>query len=87
MKPATRRVGEFLRLRGPDGCTEAEIQAATTYRSGGQRVHELRREHHWDIESVPERTPLGAVIVRYVWHSDPESRPRPMTGVQIGAFA
>ena len=81
---ATRSVGAFLRLRGADGATEAEIQSATAIRSGGQRVHELRREHGWTIDSSRERTDAGALIARWYWRSDPESRPRATTGTQIG---
>jgi len=87
VKASTRAVGAFLRLRGADGATEAEIQSATAIRSGGQRVHELRREHHWDIATVMERSEAGGTFARWYWRSDPESRPRPTTGDQIGAFA
>lgn len=65
MKPATAQVLAFLRTRGVDGATEAEIQSATAIRSGAQRVHELRREG-LDIETVYERSPIGARYARFV---------------------
>jgi hypothetical protein len=77
MKPANKSVLEFLRLRGRDGATEAEIQAATAIRSGGQRVHELRRSGY-RIETVRESSPIGSFARWYLI----EARPV-MTGTQM----
>ena len=81
MKASTEAVLAFLRSRGADGATEAQIQAATTIRSGGQRVHELKHEHGHRIETVMERSPIGAVYARWVLVEDryagqPVGRPR-----------
>ena len=81
MKASTRAVLDFLRLRGPDGATEAEIQAATAIRSGAQRVHELRTDGH-HIEKVMERSPIGAAYAR--WTLVERRSPEPMRGDQIG---
>lgn len=78
MKPSTARVLAYLRLRGAEGASEADIQAATTYSSGAQRVHELRDAGHL-IETVYERSPIGAVYARYVLR---EPRFSPVTGTQ-----
>lgn len=79
MKESSRRVLEFLRLCGADGATEAEIQAATTIRSGAQRIHELKRAGY-DIPKVMERSPAGALYARWTLR---ERRPFvPVTGVQ-----
>lgn len=80
MKPATRQVLELLRVRGRDGATEAEIQAATAIRSGAQRIHELRLEGY-AIDKVMERSPIGAVYARWTLV---EARFVPVTGVQEG---
>jgi hypothetical protein len=79
VKPATRAVLDFLRVRGADGATEAEIQAATTIRSGAQRVHELRAAGYI-IGTVYERSPIGARYARFVL----VGRFVPATGVQEG---
>ena len=71
MKPATAMVLAFLRTRGLDGATEAEIQAATAIRSGGQRVHELKAEGY-DIATYLERSPIGARFARWVLTEDPQ---------------
>jgi hypothetical protein len=85
MKPATRRVVDFLRVRGDDGATEAEIQAATTIRSGAQRVHEARGEG-FDIETVYERSPIGARYGRFVLRGEPRAF-APITGTQQGVWS
>ena len=71
MKPATAMVLAFLRTRGLDGATEAEIQAATTIRSGGQRVHELKAEGY-DIVTVLERSDIGARYARWFLNDSPQ---------------
>lgn len=83
MKPATRQVLDLLRLRGEDGATEAEIQAATAIRSGAQRVHELRRDGY-DIETVYERSPIGARYARFYLRQPATFRP--VTGEQVSAW-
>lgn len=82
MKPATAAVLRFLEVRGADGATEAEVQAATTIRSGAQRVHELRKAGYV-IETRYERSPIGARFARFVLVED---RPvfAPLSGVQEG---
>jgi hypothetical protein len=81
VKPATRQVLDFLRVRGADGASEAEIQSATAIRSGAQRVHELRRDGYV-IETVYERSPIGARFARFVLLERPTFRP--VSGVQEG---
>ena len=71
MKPATAMVLAFLRTRGLDGATEAEIQAATAIRSGGQRVHELKAEGY-DIVTVLERSDIGARYARWFLNDSPQ---------------
>ena len=71
MKPATAMVLAFLRTRGLDGATEAEIQAATAIRSGGQRVHELKAEGY-DIVTVLERSAIGARFARWILNDSPQ---------------
>ena len=71
MKPATAMVLAFLSTRGLDGATEAEIQAATTIRSGGQRVHELKAEGY-DIVTVLERSDIGARYARWFLNDSPQ---------------
>ena len=81
MKPATASVLAFLRTRGKDGATEAEIQAATAIRSGAQRVHELRADGY-RVETVLERSPIGARYARFVLIERPPFAP--LTGTQEG---
>ena len=64
MKPSAARVLAYLRTRGADGASEAEIQSATAIRSGAQRIHELRAEGHV-IERRMERSPIGAQYARW----------------------
>lgn len=71
MKDSCALVLAFLRSRGPLGASEAEIQAATGIRSGGQRVHELKREHQCDISTVMERAPNGATYARWTLEESP----------------
>lgn len=79
MKPATAATLAFLRLRGADGATPAEARNALACDRLAARVYELREAGHV-IESVPERTPMGARIARYVLV---ERRPaEPMRGDQ-----
>jgi hypothetical protein len=84
VKPATAQVLAFLELRGADGASEAEIQAATAIRSGAQRVHELRLAGH-RIETVYEQSPIGARYGRFVLVERPPFRP--VAGEQEGMFA
>ena len=79
MKPATAATLAFLRLRGADGATPAEARSAIACDRLAARVHELRAAGY-DVESVPERTPMGARIARYYLRERP--RFRPLTGVQ-----
>ena len=81
MKPATAATLAYLRLRGKDGATEAEIQAATAIRSGAQRIHELRSAGH-RIDKVMERSPIGAAYARWTLVERPAFRP--LAGSQTG---
>lgn len=81
MKPATRQVLDFLRLRGPDGATPAEARHALACDRLAARVHELRAAGY-DVESVAERTPAGARIARYFLRERPVLAP--VTGSQQG---
>lgn len=83
MKASSRAVLDFLRLRGADGASEAEIQAATTIRSGAQRIHELKAAGY-PIERVMERSGIGAVYARWYYR---EPRRVPTTGVQMDLIA
>ena len=65
MKDSAAAVLAFLRVRGKDGATEAEIQAATTYRSGAQRIHELIHDYGYEITKVMEQSPIGARYARW----------------------
>lgn len=80
MKASTRQVLDFLRLRGRDGATEAEIQSATAIRSGAQRIHELIHLHGIEVDKVMERSPIGARYARWFVR---EPRPVPTTGQQL----
>lgn len=80
MKASSAAVLAFLRSRGADGASEAEIQAATTIRSGAQRIHELKAAGHV-IERTMERSPIGAVYAR--WRLV-EPRFVPVEGEQTG---
>ena len=82
MKDSCRVVLDFLRVRGADGATEAEVQAATGIRSGGQRVHELRREYGFDIPTVMERSPMGAVYARWTLREEPRGWGSPVGRVR-----
>lgn len=82
MKASTASVLAFLRLRGKDGATEAEIQAATAIRSGAQRIHELKADGY-AIEKVMERSPIGAAYARWFLV---EPRFQPVTGHQGELF-
>jgi len=64
VKPQARQVLHYLALRGKDGASPAEARAAIACDRLAARVHELR-EYGYDIESVAERTPMGARIARY----------------------
>lgn len=64
MKPATAATLAFLRLRGRDGATPAEARTAIACDRLAARVHELRAAGY-AIESVAERTPMGAHVARY----------------------
>ena len=79
MKASTSAVLAYLRVRGADGATEAEIQSATAIRSGAQRVHELRAAGY-AIDRAMERSPMGATYARYVLVERP--RFTPVTGTQ-----
>ena len=79
MKASSRAVLDFLRIRGQDGATEAEVQAATTIYSGAQRVHELRRAGY-EIETLYEQSPIGARYARFVLRE--RRSPEPMRGDQ-----
>lgn len=79
MKASAALVLAFLKARGADGATEAEIQSATTIRSGAQRIHELRAEGH-HIVKVMERSPIGASYAR--WYLVEEPAFTPVTGTQ-----
>lgn len=78
MKASSAAVLAYLRSRGAEGASEAEIQAATTIRSGAQRIHELKAEGHV-IERRMERSPIGAVYARWFLR---ESRFVPVSGEQ-----
>lgn len=80
MKPSAAAVLDLLRLRGKDGLTPAEARTAIACDRLAARVFELR-ESGFAIESVPERTPMGARIARYYLA---EPRFVPVTGVQEG---
>lgn len=81
MKRQTRRVFDLLRLRGGDGVTPAEAREALACDRLAARVRELR-EVGYDVETIRERSPIGATFARYVLH---EARPAaPTTGEQIG---
>ncbi len=64
MKPSTTRVLAFLRFRGLAGATPAEARNAIACDRLAARVHELKAAGYV-IESVAERTPMGARIARY----------------------
>ena len=81
MKPQARQVLAYLALRGKDGATPAEARAAIACDRLAARVYELR-EYGFQIESVQERTPMGARIARYVLV--PEPLFQPVTGTQEG---
>lgn len=78
MKDSCAAVLGFLRSRGADGATEAEIQAATGIRSGGQRVHELKREHGFEITTVMERSAAGATFARWTLVEEPTGWGQPV---------
>lgn len=78
MKPQARAVLKYLALRGRDGATPAEARSAIACDRLAARVFELRAAGY-RIESVPERTPMGARIARYYLVGAPLV---PMTGVQ-----
>jgi len=81
MKPQAAAVLAFLRLRGKDGATPAEARAAIACDRLAARIHELKAVGY-DIETIRERTPMGAVIARYVYR---ERRAfAPVTGSQEG---
>lgn len=79
MKASSAAVLAFLRVRGSDGASEAEIQAATTIRSGAQRIHDLRNDG-FQIETLYERSPIGARYARFYLVERP--RFARVTGVQ-----
>lgn len=79
MKPTNAAVLRLLRARGRDGLTEAEATDQLACRRLGARIFDLRTAGYV-IESVPERTPIGARIARYVLVEP--ARMAPTTGVQ-----
>lgn len=81
MKPATRQVLDLLRLRGKDGLTPAEARNAIACDRLAARVYELRADGY-AVQSVTERTPMGARIARY--YLTPERRFAAVTGEQQG---
>lgn len=81
MKHQTRQVLELLRLRGREGLTPAEAREAIACDRLAARVHELRRQHGFDIEDVRERSPMGAAYCRYYLRTPTFA---PVTGVQEG---
>lgn len=76
MKPATAATLRLLRIRGADGLTVAEARTTIACDRLAARVWELRQAGHV-IESVSERTPMGAHVARYYL------RERPTTGSQL----
>jgi len=81
VKPATAHVLAFLRARGADGATPAEARTALACDRLAARVYELRAAGY-DIESVSERTPMGARIARYFLRERPVFAP--IAGSQDG---
>ena len=81
MKPATAQVLAFLRFRDAAGATPAEARNALACDRLAARVHELRAAGY-DIESVSERTPMGARIARYYLRERPAFAP--LAGSQEG---
>ena len=84
MKPQARQVLELLRFRGMAGTTPAEARAAIACDRLAARVFELR-EAGYLIDSVSERTPMGARIARYYLRERPAFAP--VTGQQEELFA
>jgi hypothetical protein len=74
VKPSARQVLDYLRLRGADGATPAEARAALACDRLAARVYELK-SYGYTIETLRERTPMGAVIARYVLVERPRSEP------------
>ena len=81
MKPGTRVVLEWLRIRGEQGGTHLEAIHAIGCGRLAARVWELRAAGHTITETF-ERTPNGARIARYAFH-EPKPEPAPTTGLQM----
>jgi len=81
MKPATAQVLAFLRFRDAAGATPAEARNALACDRLAARVHELRAAGYV-IESVRERSPMGATYCRYFIRERPAFAP--VTGSQEG---
>lgn len=74
MKAQTRLVLEYLRVRGVDGATPAEARAALACDRLAARVHELKAAGY-EVMTLRERTPMGAIHARYVLRERPTFAP------------
>jgi hypothetical protein len=67
MKPGTRAVLDWLRIRGERGGTHLEALDAVGTSRLAARVWEIRQDGY-EITETSERTPAGARISRYCLH-------------------
>jgi Helix-turn-helix domain len=82
VKASNAAVLRLLRARGADGLTSAEAMRAIACGRLAARIHELVTLHGFDIESVRERSEIGATYSRYYLREAP--RFAPVNGTQTG---